>query len=123
MLNERYLTSVSKKTLTNYSAVSLLWFVQIILKQTLFYWYYRKWFFLFVLINLKQPLSNYCQPFYFMKLTQELRCVISITFVTSSRSGITGGWAGGVDAHLGFGRIEGATRQRWHVELLMAHPV
>ena len=58
-----------------------------------------------------------------MKLTQELRCVISITFVTSSRRGITGGWAGWVDAHLGFGRIEGATRQRWRVELLIAHPV
>ena len=80
--------------------------------------------FLFVLINLKQPLSNYCQPFYFMKLTQKLlRCVISITFVTFSQRGITGGWAGWANAHPGFARIEGATRQWWWAELLIAHLV
>ena len=31
-----FVTSVSKKNWTNYSTVSLLWFVQIFLKQTLF---------------------------------------------------------------------------------------
>ena len=37
-----FLTSVSKKTWTNYSTESLLWFVQIFMKQTLIKFIYRK---------------------------------------------------------------------------------
>ena len=38
-------------------------------------------------------------------------------------SGEWAGWAGRAIAHPDFGRIEGATQQRWHTALLLAHPV
>ena len=36
--------------------------------------------------------------------------------------GVNGGWAGMAIVHPGFGRIEGATGQQRHAELLLAHP-